>query len=237
MILKAKMKDQSGKVVKADISQNENVPVMCKVCLTDKIHWSLTFLFIYSLILWCSGEEFTCQFRSFRRYGFYPWVGKVHCSINQTSRPVRLVLCFGLGFRKFKIKMFAEVCIFLEVLGWVSFKAHWWFWQNSVPCYKNKCLSFHFSCPPIFPPSSSWSQVQRIFLAHILINMGFPDGSDGKESACNVGRPMFHPGLARSLGEWNGNPLQHSCLENPMDRGAWRFRVHRVAESQTQLSN
>ena len=49
----------------------------------------------------------------------------------------------------------------------------------------------------------------------------FPGGSDGKESAYNAGDPGSVPGLRRSPGEGNGNPLQHSCLENPMDRGAW----------------
>ena len=48
---------------------------------------------------------------------------------------------------------------------------------------------------------------------------GFPGGSDGKASACNVGDLGLIPGLGRSPGEGNGNPLQHSCLENPMDRG------------------
>ena len=50
--------------------------------------------------------------------------------------------------------------------------------------------------------------------------MGFPGGTDGKASACNVGDPGLIPGLGRSPGEGNGNPLQHSCLENPMDGGA-----------------
>ena len=50
---------------------------------------------------------------------------------------------------------------------------------------------------------------------------GFPDSSDGKESACNAGDPGLIPGLARSPGERNGNPLQYSCLENSMDRGVW----------------
>ena len=54
---------------------------------------------------------------------------------------------------------------------------------------------------------------------------GFPGGSDGKESACDVGDLGLIPGSERSLGEGNGNPLQHFCLENPMDRGAWRAMV------------
>ena len=50
--------------------------------------------------------------------------------------------------------------------------------------------------------------------------MDFPSGSDGRESACNAGDPASIPGLERSTGEGNGNPLQYSCLENPMERGA-----------------
>ena len=61
--------------------------------------------------------------------------------------------------------------------------------------------------------------------------MGFPGGSDGKESARNAGDLGSIPGLGRSLGEENGNPLQYSCLENPMDRGAWRGTVHGVTEN------
>ena len=55
----------------------------------------------------------------------------------------------------------------------------------------------------------------------------------GKESACNAGNMSSIPGLGRSLGEGNGNPLQCSCLENPIDRGAWRSTVHWVAKSWT----
>ena len=62
-------------------------------------------------------------------------------------------------------------------------------------------------------------------------NKGFLDGSDGKESACNVGDPSLIPGLGRSPGEGNGNPLQYSCLENPMDRGDWCAEVHGVTKS------
>ena len=51
---------------------------------------------------------------------------------------------------------------------------------------------------------------------------GFPGRSNGKESACNAGDLGSIPGLERSPGEGNGNPLQYSCLENPMDRGAWQ---------------
>ena len=60
---------------------------------------------------------------------------------------------------------------------------------------------------------------------------GFPGGSDGKESACNEGDPSSTPGLGRSPGEGNGNPLQYSYLGNPMDRGAWWATVHGVTKS------
>ena len=67
--------------------------------------------------------------------------------------------------------------------------------------------------------------------------MGFPGGSEVKASACNVGDLGSIPGLGRSPGEGNGNPLQYSCLENPMDRGACWATVHRVAKSRTRLSD
>ena len=67
--------------------------------------------------------------------------------------------------------------------------------------------------------------------------MGFPGGSEGTASACNAGDPGSIPGLGRSPEEGNGNLLQYSYLENPMDRGAWWAAVHGVAKSWTQLSD
>ena len=67
--------------------------------------------------------------------------------------------------------------------------------------------------------------------------MGFPGGSDGKEPACNAGDLDLISGSGRSPGEGNGNPLQYSCLENPMDGGDWWATVHGVAKSWTQLSD
>ena len=63
--------------------------------------------------------------------------------------------------------------------------------------------------------------------------MDFPGSSDGKASACNAGDLGSIPGSGRSPEERNGNPLQYSCLENPMDGGAWQATVHGVAKSQT----
>ena len=90
------------------------------------------------------------------------------------------------------------------------------------------CLSYQGSSGklPTFPltncPKYTW-------------NEGFPGGSDGKESACSAGDPGSTPGSGRTPQERNGCPLQYSCLENPMDRGAQRATVHRVAKSQTWL--
>ena len=67
--------------------------------------------------------------------------------------------------------------------------------------------------------------------------LGFPGGSDGKESAHNGGDLGSIPGLGRSPGEGNGYPLWYSCLENFMDRGAWQATVHGVAKSRTQMSD
>ena len=78
-----------------------------------------------------------------------------------------------------------------------------------------------------FVNSSSW----------LLIFLGFPGGSEVKASAWNAGDPGSIPGLGRSPGEGNGNPLQYSWLENPMDGGASWTTVHGVAKSRTQLSN
>ena len=64
----------------------------------------------------------------------------------------------------------------------------------------------------------------------------FPSGSVSKESACYSRDPGSIPGSGRSPGEGNGNPLQYSCLENPMDRGAWWATVHGVTNSWTRLS-
>ena len=67
----------------------------------------------------------------------------------------------------------------------------------------------------------------------ICLISGFPGGSDGEESTCNIGNLGLIPASGRSSGEGNGYPLQYSCLENPMDRGAWRATVPGVTKRQT----
>ena len=96
--------------------------------------------------------------------------------------------------------------------------------------------------PPTPPPDIS--QLKHRFLGDVCpedtpsrFGWSPPGGSDDKEPTCNVGDLDSTPGLGRSPGEGHGNPLQYSCLENPMDRGAWQATVHGVAKSQTRLSD
>ena len=71
----------------------------------------------------------------------------------------------------------------------------------------------------------------------LVVIVDFPGGSEGKASACNAGDLGWIPGSGRSPGEGNGTPLQHCCLENPMDGGAWQAAVHGVAKNWTQLTD
>ena len=90
------------------------------------------------------------------------------------------------------------------------------------------CLLYRISCI-LYLISVIWNT--RIYVS------GFPDGSDGKESACNAGDAGSILGSGRSSGGGLGNPLQYSCLENPMDRGSWQATVHAAAKSWTELSD
>ena len=69
------------------------------------------------------------------------------------------------------------------------------------------------------------------------VRLGACGGSDGKESACNAGDLGSIPGSGKSLGEGNGNPLQYSCLGNPMGGGTWQATVHGVTKGRTRLSD
>ena len=77
----------------------------------------------------------------------------------------------------------------------------------------------------------------REYRHHVPVYLCFPGGSDGKESAWSVGNLGPISGLGRSSVGGHGNLLQHSCLENPIDRGAWWATVHIITKSQTWLSN
>ena len=85
---------------------------------------------------------------------------------------------------------------------------------------------------PVCKFSKSKTNSGKMYLAP-----GFPGGSEVKASACNAVDLGPIPGSGRSPGEGNGNPFQYSCLENPMDGGAWWATVHSVAKSRTRLSH
>ena len=97
--------------------------------------------------------------------------------------------------------------------------------------WKFQLWNFNFTSLSIdlgFVIGFSW---QLLFLYFSCIR--FPPSSVGKESVCNTGNPGSILELGKSPGEGNGNPHQYFCLENPMNRGAWRATVHGVAESDT----
>ena len=70
---------------------------------------------------------------------------------------------------------------------------------------------------PVRRVAKSWTRLSDFTFTFHCSHQGFPGGSDGKASACNMGDPGLIPGLGRSPGEGNGNPLQYSCLENSVD--------------------
>ena len=83
------------------------------------------------------------------------------------------------------------------------------------------------------PPPPAHIAPSSFLICVFIVRPGKPSNSDGKASAWNAGDLGLIPGSGRSPGEGNGNPLQYSCLENPMDRGAWWATVRGVAKSRT----
>ena len=102
------------------------------------------------------------------------------------------------------------------------------FWETT---FSKNCLDDPLPCDGWEPiPSHFQTQCCLWYAPH----RGFPGGSDGKESACNVGDLGSIPGSRRSPGEGNGNPLQYPCLENPMDRGAWWTMVCGITKGRNE---
>ena len=107
--------------------------------------------------------------------------------------------------------------------------------RNSANC--NCLLNIIFITLVVESKAVSCYKLHKCFFFFLIICfIGLLCSSDSKESACNAGGLGSIPGSGRSSGQGNGNPLQYSCLENPMDRGAWWVTVPGVTESQTQLS-
>ena len=120
------------------------------------------------------------------------------------------------------------VSIFFPIISWVAFKCSC-FRESVTPIQATMLLSEGF-LP--FSRGSSTQNHQSQSLADEIGLLGLWDReSEVKVSACNAGDPGSILGSGRSLGEGNGNPLQYSCLENPMDRRAWWATVHGVVKS------
>ena len=145
------------------------------------------------------------------------------------SSSLILVFISSTWLRKFYMQ---NSCSLLYLLIFCSYSAPQqqslstsrFFFLYLLPCVRRNLLSLYwFICYRYFP----------FTYQYITWFKGFPGRSDGKESACNVGDLGLIPGLGRSPGGGHGNPVQYSCLENPMDRGAWWAAVHGVAESDT----
>ena len=134
------------------------------------------------------------------------------------------------------------------ILSWDPASFHWTVtfghWDQDIrctPCYRRLIASKLFQQTNLgntylnfFYYIFNACKLKKYFYWSIHI-LGFPHGSEVKASACNVGDLGSIPESGRSPGEANDNPLQYSCLENPMDWGAWWTTVHRVTKSRTRL--
>ena len=121
-------------------------------------------------------------------------------------------------------------CSVFQSIAWKSHES-----ELPGPHPNNPCLSVDLKLmdPESFWVPGTWISFILFFLLW-LCQRSFPSESDGEESACNAGDPGLIPELGRSPGEGNGNPLQYSCLENPMDGGAWwatAMRSQRVGDN------
>ena len=120
----------------------------------------------------------------------------------------------------------------------VYIRVHSWCWTfYGCVCVIRSVISDSNPMDCGLPGSSVHGILQAKILNWIAFPFSvFPDGSEDKASSCHMGDLGSIPGLGRSPGEGNGNPLQYSCRENPMDGGAWRATVHGIAKSLTWLS-
>ena len=107
----------------------------------------------------------------------------------------------------------------------------WWAAVHGVAKSQTRLSNFTFTFTLLV------IQIPSSYKDACHIGLGFPSGSDGKESACSVGDLGLIPELGRFPGEGNDYPLQFSCLKNSIDREAWWATVHGVAKRGTQLSN
>ena len=102
------------------------------------------------------------------------------------------------------------------------------YWRCLLFFLVGKCVSFSQCIRVYHKTETTLETLNRKDLILGMKCLGFPGDSDGKESTCNAGDLGSIPALGRSPGGRHSNPLQYSCLQNPMDRGAWRATVHGV---------
>ena len=120
-----------------------------------------------------------------------------------------------------------------EMVGWHRWlNGHGFGWTRAVGDRQGGLACCDSRGPKSRTRLNDWTELNRIYL-----RLGFPGGAVVKNPHANAGDASSDLGLGRSPGEGNGNSLQYSCLENPMDREAWWATVHRVAKSWTWLSN
>ena len=161
------------------------------------------------------------------------WSSSIHEFIFQNFV---LILRNELQLELFKILGFLLECMHACAAASVLFKSLWHFGlQPTRPLSpwdypgKKTGVRCHPLLQGIFPSqelNSALLHRRRILYPwatreDLVLNLGFPGGSDDKASSCNAGDQGSIPGLGRSPGKGSGDPLQHSCLENLMDRGAW----------------
>ena len=219
------------------------VDLRCCVSFRYTAKWiSYTYTYTHSFLgsfpLWAimgfpggsDSKESTCDWT--RRLRFNPWVGKISWRRTWQPTPVFLPGEFPWTEEPGRLQ-----CTGSQRVGhnWVSKHStaqHIGHYKilSRIPCAVTNLNSILKSRDITFP-----TKVHMI--KALVFPVGFPSSLDGKASAYNVGDPGSIPGSGRSPGEGNGNPLQYSCLENPMDRGAWWATVHGVAKSRTWLSD
>ena len=129
-------------------------------------------------------------------------------------------------------KVWLILFIGLKNFSKVTFSFLVWHDLSQLLSYFIKNLAFNFESFLVFLGICHNRSEKKM-----LVGFGFPCGSDGKESACNVGDLGSISGLGRSPGKGNGNPFQYFCLGNPTDRGTWWATVHEVAKSWAWLNN
>ena len=148
-----------------------------------------------------------------------------------------VTICSDFGATQNKVSLFPLFPHLLAMKWWDQMP-----WSSFFECWVLSQL-FHSPLPlssrgSLFPlVAESKEEPKSLLRKDLLCIMGFLGGSEVKAYACNAGDVCSIPGSGRSPGEGNGHPLQYSCLENPMDGGAWQATVHGVVKSRTWLSD